>query len=157
MRALWVMRSLTYKHAPIVVPPLFTFKDLLNGNCDGYLGLLWNLVKLPVDDHPAQEHEEPSSAAISSWPSPAVANSSWSLSPASISSWSSSPAGSPSPAHEHEEEDKAGRHPLELVVDRKVRVQVQHLDKSGQENSNYVLFDICFRMFPQRQHTVEDE
>ena len=64
MPALWVMRSLTYKDASIVVPPLFTFKDLLNGNCDGYLGLLWNLVKLPVDDHPAQEHEEPSSAAI---------------------------------------------------------------------------------------------
>ena len=75
MRALWVMRSLTYKHAPIVVPPLFTFKDLLNGNCDGYLGLLWNLVKLPVDDHPKHEHEESSPAAISSWPSPAVANS----------------------------------------------------------------------------------
>ena len=42
-------------------------------------------------------------------------------------------SGSRSPAHEHEEEDKAGRHPLELVVDRKVRVQVQHLGKSGQE------------------------
>ena len=45
--------------------------------------------------------------------------------------------GSRSPAHEHEEEDEAGRHPLELVVDRKVRVQVQHLDESGQENSKY--------------------
>ena len=86
------MRSLTYKNAPIVVPPFFTFKDLLNRNYDGYLWLLWNLVKLPVDDHPTDEHEE---------------------------------------------EDEAGRHPLELVVDRKVRVQVQHLVKSGQENSKY--------------------
>ena len=68
MPALWVMRSLTYKDASIVVPPLFTFKDLLNGNCDGYLGLLWNLVKLPVDDHPAQGHEELSPAATSSTP-----------------------------------------------------------------------------------------
>ena len=50
-----------------VVPPLFTFKDLLNGNCDGYLGLLWNLVKLPVDDHPKHEHEESSPAATLSW------------------------------------------------------------------------------------------
>ena len=29
--------------------------------------------------------------------------------------------------------------------------------RSGKANIKQVLFDICFRMFPQRQHTVEDE
>ena len=53
-----------------------------------HLWLLGNLVKLPVDDHPADEHEE---------------------------------------------EDEAGRHPLELVVDSKVGVEVQHLSCQRQQ------------------------
>ena len=59
----------------------------MNKSCCNYLGLLGDLVKLPVDDHPADEHEE---------------------------------------------EDEAGRHPLELVVDGKVGVEVQHLSRQCQ-------------------------
>ena len=32
------------------------------------------------------------------------------------------------PADQHEEEDKAGRHPLELVVDGEVGIEVQNLE-----------------------------
>jgi hypothetical protein len=33
------------------------------------------------------------------------------------------------PADEHEEEDETGRHPLKLVVDGEVGVEVEHLPK----------------------------
>ena len=32
------------------------------------------------------------------------------------------------PTDQHEEEDKAGRHPLELVVDGEVGIEVQNLE-----------------------------
>ena len=64
--------------------------------------------------------------------------------------------GSRSPAHEHEEEDEAGRHPLELVVDRKVRVQVQHLDKSGQAKQISSRYFLTFfsRIHRRRDNTL---
>ena len=65
------------------------FRMKIIKNC--HLWLLGNLVKLPVDDHPADEHEE---------------------------------------------EDEARRHPLKLVVDGKVGVEVQHLSWQRQ----HVLF-----------------
>ena len=83
-----------------------------------YLRLLGNFVELPVDDHPADEHEE---------------------------------------------EDEAGRHPLKLVVDGKVGVEVQHLSWCRGEIHFYVKNlgeqedDVCNILQSSVGHQEEDQ